>query len=81
MYRVHPAMNGVQTDYTGSCKSNYHTITTTMTPLLQGILRCYTILLRLLFVVFFKSVVYLFQVRVVQEKEPVHFMSILLTAR
>ena len=28
LYRVHLAMNGVGTDCTGSCKSNYHTITT-----------------------------------------------------
>jgi hypothetical protein len=40
--------------------------------ILQGILR----LLRLLFVVFCKSVIYMLQVRVVQGKEPVHFMSI-----
>ena len=32
LYRIHLAMNGVwtQTDYTGSCKSKYHTITTMM---------------------------------------------------
>ena len=35
LHRVHPAMNGVQTDFSGevadcigSCRSNYHTITT-----------------------------------------------------
>ena len=40
MSRVHLAMNGVRThnlmeigtDCTGSCKSNYHAITTTATP-------------------------------------------------
>ena len=39
LYRVHLAMNGVEltnfvmigTDYTGSCKSNYHTVTTPST--------------------------------------------------
>jgi hypothetical protein len=39
LYRVHLAMNGFElttlvvigTDYTGSCKSNYHAITTTTT--------------------------------------------------
>jgi hypothetical protein len=39
-YRVHLAIGGfelttfvvIKTDYTGSCKSNYHTITTTMAP-------------------------------------------------
>jgi hypothetical protein len=36
LYHVHLAMNGARTlvaigtDYTGSCKSNYHTITTTI---------------------------------------------------
>ena len=41
LYRVHLAMNGFElttlvvigTDSTGSCKSNYHTITNTTTPL------------------------------------------------
>ena len=39
LYGLHLAMNGDQThnvigtDCTGSCKSNYHTITTTTTPL------------------------------------------------
>ena len=40
LYRVHLTMNGVRThnlvvigtDCTGSCKSNYHTITTMMAP-------------------------------------------------
>jgi len=39
LYRVHLVMNGVlthnvviDTDCTGSCKSNYHTITTTTAP-------------------------------------------------
>jgi hypothetical protein len=35
LYRVHLAMNGVRTFemlYTGSSKSNYHTITTTTAP-------------------------------------------------
>ena len=40
LYRVHLAMNWfelttlvvISTDYTGSCKSNYHTITTTTAP-------------------------------------------------
>jgi len=41
LYRVHLVMNGLElkslvvigTDCTGSCKSNYHTITTTTTPI------------------------------------------------
>jgi hypothetical protein len=40
LYRVHLAMNGfeltslvvIDTNYTGSCKSNYHTITATTAP-------------------------------------------------
>jgi hypothetical protein len=40
LYRVHLAMNGFElttlvvigTNYTGSCKSNYHTITTRTAP-------------------------------------------------
>jgi len=41
IYRVHPGCAGFElttlvvigTDYTGSCKSNYHTITTTTAPM------------------------------------------------
>jgi hypothetical protein len=41
-YRINLTMNGIRTsvivtDCTGSCKSNYHTTTTTMTPVLKGI--------------------------------------------
>ena len=44
LYRLHLAMNGVRTptlvvigtDWTGSCKSNYHTITTTSARNRQG---------------------------------------------
>jgi len=40
LYRIHLAINGFElttlvmigTDWTGSCKSNYHTITTTTAP-------------------------------------------------
>ena len=39
LYPVHLTMDGVRThdinDYTGSCKSNYHTITTKRTPLMN----------------------------------------------
>ena len=46
LYRVHLAMNGVRTtlmvigtDFKGSCKSNYHMITTTTVPRYLQILR------------------------------------------
>ena len=37
--RVHLAMNGVMigTDFTDSCESNYHTITTTTAPVKRGL--------------------------------------------
>jgi len=48
LYRVHYAMNGAKTpnlvvigtDCTGSCKSNYHTITTTTAPSIKQIIFC-----------------------------------------
>jgi hypothetical protein len=49
LYRVHLTMSGIQlttlvvigTDCTGSCKSNYHTITTTMAPNKNRALICH----------------------------------------
>ena len=48
LYRAHLTMNGfkltplvvIGTDYTGSCKSNYHTITTTNASIVNHVKKC-----------------------------------------
>ena len=59
--RVHLAMNGVVigTDFTDSCESNYHTITTTTAPVKRGL--------------FFVNVRFQFQKKITNWKTCEHF--------